>query len=315
MFGNTVGWRISILVFVLNVGAALWLHGQMELTEPTSLSLDQKNLAELSIPQPSEKIVAHDQGGNAGEKYEAAIAAYNQDEDACDAYGDKPEGALPAPMQLIVDATNMLTMDLFIKNPAAIVDYNSDHAGLDTLAKIGQDMESAALRLQRQGKPDDAKKLLLAVYSLGEGLLRERLTYDEYTRGMGLMNGAATALADMEPPGSHGAEELNNQASAMVGFDQTNVRPVYEILSAADPQRVAANAGDVVRFARMANERMFRIEAILKLGRYRYNSGRAADQLAAPRLLKSLEADPDPSIQTAARAAQALTIEQYRMIH
>jgi hypothetical protein len=60
---------------------------------------------------------------------------------------------------------------------------------------------------------------------------------------------------------------------------------------------------------------MFRVEAILKLGRYRFNSARAADQLAAPRILKTLEADPDPAIQTAARAAQGLTVEQYRMIH
>ena len=40
MFGNTIGWRIAILIFVLNAGAALWLHGEMEITEPTSLSTD-----------------------------------------------------------------------------------------------------------------------------------------------------------------------------------------------------------------------------------------------------------------------------------
>jgi hypothetical protein len=315
MFGNTVGWRISILIVVLNVGAALWLHGQMELTEPTSLSLDQKNLAELSVPQPAEKIVTHDQAGNAGDKYLAAIAAYQQDEDGCDGYGEKPEGALPAAMQDVVDATKMVQMELFVRDPSAVIDYSSDHAGLDSLGRIGQEMESAALRLGRAGKADDAKKLLLGVYALGEGLVRERLTYDEYERGMGLMNGAATGLAELEPVGSHRAQELNDQASAMVTFDQTSVRPVYEILSAADAQRVAANAGDVVRFARLANERMFRVEAILKLGRYRFNSGRSADQIAAPRILKGLEGDADGAVQTAARKAQDLTVEQYRMIH
>jgi hypothetical protein len=83
----------------------------------------------------------------------------------------------------------------------------------------------------------------------------------------------------------------------------------------ADAPRIAANAGDVIRFAKMAKERMFRVEAILKLGRYRFDSARGADQLAAPRILGELEKDPDPVIETAAEAALGLTIEQYRMIH
>ena len=152
------------------------------------------------------------------------MAAYDQNEDVCDNYADKPDGPLPAPMQLVIDGTNLLSMNLFSKNPTQIIDYQSDHAALDNLAKIGTDMETAAMRLGRDGKADDAKKLLLAVYSLGENLLRERLTYDEYSRGMGLMDGAATALADLEPAGSRRAQTLRDQNSAMIGFDQT-VRP------------------------------------------------------------------------------------------
>jgi hypothetical protein len=60
---------------------------------------------------------------------------------------------------------------------------------------------------------------------------------------------------------------------------------------------------------------MFRVEAILKIGRYRFDAARKGDQLAAPRVLRRLADDPDPVIQAAANAALALTLEQYRTIH
>lgn len=150
---------------------------------------------------------------------------------------------------------------------------------------------------------------------MGENLVDERLTYDEYSHGIGLMDGAAKALGDLEPAGSERAKVLADQNDAMVTFDQQSVRPVYEVLSAADPQRIAVNAGDVIRFARLAKERMFRVEAILKLGRYRFDAARGADQLAAPRILGKLEGDEDPVIRAAAGAGVGLTIEGYRMIH
>jgi hypothetical protein len=315
MFGNSLGWKISIFIFVLNAGAALWLYGEMEITEPTNLSMDEKNLAVLTPPAPSETVVEHDQPGDAGEKYVEAIAAYEADSDACDQYADKPDGPPPGPMQSVIDATNLSSMNLFGKNPSAIVNYQSDHAPLEDLSKLGAEMETAGLRLARDGKPSEAKRLFLAVYSLGENLLGERLNYDEYSHGIGLMDGAATALADLEPGDSQHANMLRNQSKEMVSFDQTSVRPIYDVLASADAQRIGVNAGDVIRFARLAKERMFRVEAILKLGRYRFDSVRGADQLAAPGILGKLAEDPDPVIQAAARAGLGLTIEEYRMIH
>jgi hypothetical protein len=218
-------------------------------------------------------------------------------------------------MRLLLDATHFSSMNLFAKNPGLIVDYESDHPPLDNLVKLGGEMESAALLLNRSGKTEEARKFLQAAYALGQNLYRERLDYDEFSRGMGLMNGATTALAEMEPAGSPDRNLLQDQQAAMVKFDGKNVLPIYEVLASADPERIAANAGDVFRFAAKAGERMFRVEAILKLGRYRFDSARQADQIAVPRFLRRLSDDPDPVIRVAASAATNLTIEQYRMIH
>ena len=62
---------------------------------------------------------------------------------------------------------------------------------------------------------------------------------------------------------------------------------------------------------------MWRVEAILALGRVRFFSGisrSAADQRAALAGVKRIAADdPDPIVRAAAEAARDLTAEQYRM--
>ena len=323
MWGNALGWRISAVMFVLAMGLGLWLREDMQITDPTSLSLDEKNLAELSPPMPAEAIVAQDQPGDAGEKYAAASAAYQEDSDGCDQYSQKPEGPPPPAMQLVLDATHFSQMDLFEKNPGEVIDYQSDHPALDSLAKVGQEMESAALLLERAGKHGPARDFLLGAYALGVNLFRERVDYDEFSRGMGLMDGAMTALAEMlpansaanSPANSLGVQGLTEQQTALEAFNSQSAQPIYEVLVSADPAKIAANAGDVFRFAMKSRERMFRVEAILKLGRYRFDAAKPADQLAAPRFLRALAGDADPAVRAAAQAAAGLTIEQYRMIH
>jgi hypothetical protein len=315
MWGNVLGWKISVAMLLLALGLGVWLHGQMQITDPTELSLDPAHLAALSPPVAARAIVERNIPGDAGEKYSAAISLFDDNSDECEEFARKGEGPVPRPMQLLLDATYLSGMNLFAGHPELILDYQSEHPALDDLSKLGQEMESAALLLNRSGKGDQARAFLLAAYALGENLYQERLNYDEFSRGMGLMNGAVTVLAEMEPDGSATRKQLLDQQAASVGFDRSNVLPIYEALSSADQQRIAANAGDVFRFATKARERMFRVEAILKLGRYRFDAARQADQLAAPRFLRRLSDDSDPVIRAAASAAGKLTIEEYRMIH
>jgi hypothetical protein len=315
MWGNILGWKISTVLFLAAVILAAWLHSQMQITAATELSLDPRNLAALSPPTPRETVVEQNVPGDAGEKYSAAAADFDDNSDACEAFSQKPGGPIPQPMQFILDATHLSIMNLFDKKPTEIIDYQSQHPLLDNLRTLGEEMERAALHLNRSGKKDESRDFLLAVYALGKNLLRERLDYDEYSTGLGLMDGAAEVLAEMAPANSPRQKTLQDQQAALVAFDQNSVRPIYEVLASADPQKIAANAGDVFRFATESRERMFRVEAILKLGRYRYDAARQADQLAVPRFLRRFSHDPDPAVRAAASAAANLTVESYRMIH
>jgi hypothetical protein len=314
MWGNALGWRISAVLFVLAMGVGLWLRGQMQITDPTALSVDPKNLAPLS-PPIGDGILSQDKPGDAGEKYASAAALYQSDPDSCDDFTTKPDGPPPAAMQQILDAAHLSSMNLFAKDPAGLIDYQSDHPVLDGLSKLGEEMNAVALRFKQAGKPNDARNFLTAVYALGVNLVRERLDYDEFSHGTGLMDGALQGLQELEPVGSSKAQDLQSRQDAMTNFNQQTVQPIYDVLASADPVKIAANAGDIFRFATKSQEPMFRVEAILKLGRYRFDSARPADQLAAPRFLRNLSQDPNAAIRAAAQAAANLTVEQYRMIH
>jgi hypothetical protein len=312
MFGNALGLRISIAMLLVAVLVAVGLHNEMQITDPTALSLDEKNLAPLSPPAPA--IVAQDQPGNAGDKYAGALSGFEDDSDACDDYARNPVGPPPAPMQAVLDAAHLSQMNLFAREPGKIIDYQSDHPDLDNLVLVGQQMQGAAILLARAGKPDDAKQFLLAAYAMGLNLLGERVDYDEYSAGLKLMDGSLAGLAELQSKDAAASQTLQDQETALANFDQNTVRPIYDVLASVDPQKIATNAGDVFRFALKSQERMLRVEAILKLGRYRFNAARRADQLAAPRFLQNLENEPEP-FKTAATAAANLTVEQYRMIH
>ena len=63
-----------------------------------------------------------------------------------------------------------------------------------------------------------------------------------------------------------------------------------------------------------SQERVWRVEGVLKLGMYKYYTNTAGDRRAAVRTVKSLLKDPDPAVAAAALAARELTIAQYRTI-
>jgi hypothetical protein len=95
------------------------------------------------------------------------------------------------------------------------------------------------------------------------------------------------------------------------------IDPVVAFVRSIDARVVGTRTGDVFELARRSGERMWRVEAVMALGRVRYFAGTsdsAADQRAAYALVKKLaENDPDPVVRTAAAASRDLTIEQYRM--
>src|SRR5208282_5036198 len=128
-----------------------------------------------------------------------------------------------------------------------------------------------------------------------------------------LMNESAYGLSECEVGDRQ--TQMQNQEAAMRDYDANHVQPIYEALVSADQQVIAMHAGDMFQFAQHSQDRMIQVEAVLALGRLRFDAARNADQDAAMRFIRKAAASPDPAVQAAAAAATGLTLEQYRMIH
>lgn len=315
MWGNRAGWGISAALTVIAVGAWLLVENQLRITAPTSFSQNAQNLAALSPPLPANPIVDFNEPGDAGQLYRQAAVAYPDTSDECEEFARHPDGTPPTAIGLVLDATHQRGVIVFAEDPGRIINYASTNPSLDALNDLGHAIDAAGLMLVKKKKVDDARRFYRAVYALGLRLYDERLDYEEYAAGLGLMNEATIGLAECEPKDSSVAADLQQQEATVSDFEQSRVRPIYQVLVSADQQSIATNAGDIFVFATQCKERMFRVEAILKLGRYRFDAQRNADQVAVPRYLRRLLEDPDPVIHAAATAARDLTLEQYRMIH
>jgi hypothetical protein len=74
--------------------------------------------------------------------------------------------------------------------------------------------------------------------------------------------------------------------------------------------------GDIHKLAAKSDsiDKMWRVEAIMALGRMKFNTHARGDQVWAKRYLKQYREDPDPAIKHAAQLADELTIDGYNLL-
>jgi hypothetical protein len=95
--------------------------------------------------------------------------------------------------------------------------------------------------------------------------------------------------------------------------------PIWTVISSIDPDVVGRTGGDILYLAKHSRERLWQIEATLKLGRQKHDQGeggRGADGRAAAVAVKRMANDSslDPAVRIAAQRAVDLTVEQHRML-
>ena len=198
---------------------------------------------------------------------------------------------------------------VYAKHPEAIVKYNPDQfEALTPLDELGRLLNRVGLQynvLKPKPQPDMAKKYWQAEYALGYAMVSERLTFREYQIGQDLLRSAALNFSASEP---------SFKAIDPAYRDLTEkVVKLMSIFNPSDPKVITNNGGDVFNLAMNSQERMWRVEAIMMLGHYRYNAVNPGDQIAANKVLEKLAGDSslDPAVQVAVKAAQDLTSVQH----
>jgi hypothetical protein len=324
MWGNRLGWSVSVLI-VLLVGTWVYLIERgSAMTPPTEFSRNPANFEPLRLPAPPASVFKATSDADAGPMYRQAIEWCRAERGTFTNFVER--GTLSAPeranvvemLQPIVDAAACTRMDLFASRPDELVSYAGNKPSLDALETIGRAcVDRLGLLHMRAGNRDEAEKYFKAGFALGLHLARERVTYGELDLGLQLLGKAAPMLAKL-------ADESNNPvaAAAWRDFDQqrlafaTSLDPTLRVVRSIDPRTVGRQSGDVFELAKRSKERMWRVEAMLALGRLRHfagEGGTAANQRAANAFLGDAAAsESDPIVRAAAVSAHDVTVEQHR---
>jgi hypothetical protein len=315
MWGNALGWTISLLLVALTSAAIHWVDQSARIiSAPTAFAADPSSAAAIALPIPPSTLLDMSDPSDAAAIYRGAIDDYNQEPNIYDRFALdgrlRDVDSVPA-VDSLTAATHSASAKLFAANPSEIVIYTSDPPDLSALRTLG----TCAIRVGQlidKDQPQRAMQLYEAAFSLGAKLYQERLTYAEFDAGLTLMAQASTLIGADDLSRADNAQRFNDARKQYV---LSQIQPTLRIISSIDPNVLEQHAGDVFYFARQSGDRMWRVEAILKVGRYRFNAGRVGDQRAAEQLLQEFARDPDPVIRAAANAAIYLTEQQYRMMH
>jgi hypothetical protein len=323
MFGNLKGWLISsvivalvVVVFVstgiLKVPPVSRPSGKIDFSEKITLPVD---------PQPFLTTATKDR--DASEVYRLSINEYENNEKLYGPDGTYARSATaladadPKGVQLIVEAAESKGSDLFASRPDQLVHYNSTWPDLSSLTRMAEHTVNAGDVYRAKKDLEKAERYIRAGFTLGYRLYNERVAWQELNDGMNLMINASYRLSKL-----YQAKDEKEKAQACTRFSdelknyktEKIFKPIVRAVTSINTREIGDRGGDFFYLAKESPERVWRVEALLALGRMKYNTSNRGDQVAARREVKKYLNDPDPAVRLAAKLADELTVERYRML-
>ena len=195
-----------------------------------------------------------------------------------------------------------------------VVVYRGGEAAVEGVKAAAKKRVVEGLKL-RSSDVEGAKRKFLEAGGMGLEVFDRRMTYEQVVGALAILSESATALGNLEESAGNvkEAEKWREYVAQLRQVDEQRVRPIVKGIRAVDQKLIDQHAGDVFVFAERARERVWRVEAVMQLGRLRFNAPTAGDQQEAARVLERLTNDADPAVREAAKRARALTVEEYRM--
>ena len=325
MWGNSVGWIISAIITLAMAGWLWFLSVSTAPTPPTAFSSDPQNLAAIELPAPPADALPPREPCDAGPLYRQAIDAYHANRTIYEDFSrlgtlNSANATKLDAIELLVQAAKCDDMKLFSPQPRELINYQRTRPPLEALEALGRVcVDRLGLLNQRAGNHDAAMKYYQAGLAMGVHLCDERVTYDELQLGLDLVSKSSAGMARLaETRGNTDlAAALRDYDAQRIAYVQQRIHPVARVLRTIEPKIVGRHSGDVFVMAQNANERMWRIEAMLAAGRMRFfagEGGTAGNQRVASELVRTAaESEPDATVRAAAVAAMNLTVEEHRM--
>jgi hypothetical protein len=322
MWGNWQGWVISALIVLVTGGVFYRLANPEPESSPQGLLPDAYQPIVLPKAQDVDRLIPKPtRSTDAGMLYGQAVIRFKANPKAF----DDPIHASPADLSaidLILEAADASRMTLFELRPGELVTYNNGQPELDALRKIANAANTIGLGLTLDGKLDEAKKFFLAAFTLGRHLFDERVSWGELNLGLMIMSEAVRNLGRLADEGHQGGlgDSYRKLQDEIEKYRLNLEEKVASPLTNPVESYASKYAGDIFAIAKDPSvERVWRVAAILHLGRYRWNvaDDRKGDQVWAVRELRMLDnsldsRNRDPVILVAIQAALNLTVEQQR---
>lgn len=325
MFGNPRGWAISAAVAVVYVGLFALVERGGAVSRPSALTTAGAfGMGPVSVP-PIDALTA----GRVGRESAEAVRVLRREVEAGRGVYERFMRSPGLDAELlrqitVVDRVAGLALaqgggavELFPAEDAVSYAPPEDRP-VEAARLAGASASRVALAMRARKRPEEARRIWEGVLVLGATIAEGRQSFAELSAGLGLMSEAAGGLAllakDAADDGWRArAEKLTADLAAL----NAQIAPVFEAVSTIDPGVMSRHNGDIPVLATASKERVWRVEATLKLGRMKYDVGRTgtpADQRNARKLLRRLATDPDPAVACAAALGDALTLEDYRTL-
>lgn len=321
MVGNRTGWFIASVILVIECAGVFYALSFDRFSPPTSLT-NTASLAPIALPVEPAFLVTPTGSADATSLYRSAITEYLVDTaDIESMIRDSDRAGLTklTALDKLLAASNAKGAALFADHLDEVIAYGEPNA-LQAISRLGHAAyRVGALQAKRPADRARAIEYYKAVFVLGSRLAHEKLTWREYDAGVGLMSQSGAALVaewSKTPERAADAAALQSFLEAQLVQYKQNLT-IFEAIYSNNESKIATHAGDVLAFATDSQESMWRVEAIFKLGRLRFNVGVPpvpGNQRQANRLLKNLSDSPEPAIRKAAELASKLTVEQFRSL-
>jgi hypothetical protein len=324
MWGNRLGWNISAALVVLTVVVLVLMARADRVSPPTAFVTSSGVLDPLPTIASMTRVLPLDQEGDAADAYRKAIASYRRNERSYEAFSTsmKTDAQTLAPLREGLDAlkegTRLNRLTLFSRNPTAVINYDSTTTGIPAIENVGLAACRLGLLLKDEN-PKEALALFEAAFGAGAKLYNERVTWSECLAGLGLMGTSSGYIGKLSEKNGDAA-----RASAAMAFDEARkalyldkLQNIAVAMTSIDPKVMGRYVGDIFVIAEKSQERMWRVEAIRKLGIMRYadmTNKRAGDEAGALRAARRYANDPDPVIAAAGKAASDLTPIQFNTL-
>jgi hypothetical protein len=332
MFGNRTGWIISgvlvalmfLVVFQLAQLNATTLPSTGAITKDGKYALKlqarPEMLDEIKLPfEPTSVYPGMTKSADAGALYRSAIAEHAKDPYAYDPTRSKlasTEVAKYPALKPLLDAREMNKMTLFADHPDEVINYKKFQPEAITAISAVGSLAVKLAQLKPEAEKAEAIDLAEAAFSLGVKMCQERVRWPEFEAGQRLVTEGAFMIGALDPARKDACKAATDEMRKLV---KERCLPMAMAVTSIDPNVMGRTAGDIFYIVKNSKERMWRVEAVLKMGHYKYNAGEpgnAADQryarIYAKRLMNN-DAE-DPLVRAAAKQAFELTKEDYSMI-